>query len=113
MTKLLFNSNSSNAISVKDNNFNIMHYDNIIRTSYIVEEDSEVYIDGELKDTAKAGDLIILLYGIEQRYEKSEVIVIRNDKISDYLEIRNKYYAEKAGKETESICCNNCCESAN
>lgn len=44
-----------------DNNFNPVPLEsrNTIRSGYFIEEESEVYINGEHKYTAKPGDVII------------------------------------------------------
>lgn len=57
-----------------DNNLNpaLLGSNSLLRNAYCIKEESEVYINGEHKYTAKPGDIIISFYGIEDRYDKTE-----------------------------------------
>lgn len=57
-----------------DNNLNPapLGSNSLLRNAYCIKEESEVYINGEHKYTAKPGDIIISFYGIEDRYNKTE-----------------------------------------
>ena len=71
MKKVLI-SNECHPIVLDDNlNPVPLRSNRTIRNGYLVEEESEVYINGEHKYTAKPGDIIIGLYGIEDIYNLS------------------------------------------
>lgn len=96
-----------------DNNFNPVPLEsrNTIRSGYFIEEESEVYINGEHKYTAKPGDVIINFYGIEDRYGESEYFLVPRELFGDYFVRLEKYKASKQSEiNNEELCCN-CCES--
>lgn len=98
---------------VLDNNLNPVSLEsrNIIRDGYRIEEESEVYINGEHKYTAKPGDMIISFYGIENRYEKLEYFLVPGKLFGDYFVRLEKYKASKQSEiNNENLCCD-CCES--
>lgn len=68
-----------------DNNLNPapLGSNSLLRNAYCIKEESEVYINGEHKYTAKPGDIIISFYGIEDRYNKTEYFQYREN----YLKI--------------------------
>lgn len=111
MKKVLI-SNECYPIAI-DNNLNpvLLESRNIIRDGYRIEEESEVYINGEHKYTAKPGDIIISFYGIEDRYNKTECFLVPGKLFEDYFVRLEKYEASKQSEiNNEGLCCN-CCES--
>ena len=111
MKKVLI-SNECYPIAI-DNNLNPVSLDsrNIIRDGYRIEEESEVYINGEHKYTAKPGDIIISFYGIEDRYNKTEYFLVPGKLFEDYFVRLEKYKASKQSEiNNENLCCD-CCES--
>ena len=111
MKKVLI-SNECYPIAI-DNNLNPVSLEsrNIIRDGYRIEEESEVYINGEHKYTAKPGDIIISFYGIEDRYNKTEYFLVPGKLFEDYFVRLEKYEASKQSEiNNENLCCD-CCES--
>lgn len=111
MKKVLI-SNECYPIAI-DNNLNPVSLEsrNIIRDGYRIEEESEVYINGEHKYTAKPGDMIISFYGIGNRYEKLEYFLVPGKLFGDYFVRLEKYKASKQSEiNNENLCCD-CCES--
>ena len=95
-----------------DNNLNPAPLDNsLLRNAYCIKEESEVYINGEHKYTAKPGDIIISFYGIEDRYNKTEYFLVPGKLFEDYFVRLEKYKASKQSEiNNENLCCD-CCES--
>lgn len=82
-----------------------------LRNAYYIKEESEVYINGEHKYTAKPGDIIISFYGIEDRYNKTEYFLVPGKLFEDYFVRLEKYEASKQSEiNNEGLCCD-CCES--
>lgn len=111
MKKVLI-SNECYPIAI-DNNLNPVSLEsrNIIRDGCRIEEESEVYINGEHKYTAKPGDMIISFYGIENRYEKLEYFLVPGKLFGDYFVRLEKHKASKQSEiNNENLCCD-CCES--
>jgi hypothetical protein len=95
-----------------DNNLNpaLLRSDSLLRNAYYIKEESEVYINGEHKYTAKPGDIIISFYGIEDRYNKTEYFLVPRKLFEDYFVRLEKYKASEQGKiNNEELCCD-CCE---
>lgn len=114
MEKILI-SKGNGPVVINGDNYRIGDRDEIVRDCFYIENDSEVFIDGKLKYTAKAGDVIIRLYGIEDRYTDYEYCLIPGSFFGDY------FTRLKAGKEVrkskkcgcnscENLCCD--CEAA-
>lgn len=83
----------------------------LLRNGFCIKEESEVYINGEHKYTAKPGDIIISFYGIEDRYTKTEYFLIPGEFFGDYFVRLEKYKASKQSNiDCEKVCCD-CCES--
>ena len=98
---------------VLDNNLNPVPLNsrNTVRDGYCIEEESEVYINGEHKYTAKPGDMIISFYGIEDKYNKLEYFLVPGKLFGDYFVRLEKYKASKQSEiNNEELYCN-CCES--
>lgn len=96
-----------------DNNLNpaLLRPDSLLRNAYYIKEESEVYINGEHKYTAKPGDIIISFYGIEDRYNKTEYFLVPGKLFEDYFVRLEKYEASKQSEiNNEGLCCD-CCES--
>ena len=96
-----------------DNNLNpaLLRSDSLLRNAYYIKEESEVYINGEHKYTAKPGDIIISFYGIEDRYNKTEYFLVPGKLFEDYFVRLEKYKASKQSEiNNEGLCCD-CCES--
>lgn len=96
-----------------DNNLNpaLLGSDSLLRNAYYIKEESEVYINGEHKYTAKPGDIIISFYGIEDRYNKTEYFLVPGKLFEDYFVRLEKYKASKQSEiNNENLCCD-CCES--
>ena len=96
-----------------DNNLNpaLLMSDSLLRNAYYIKEESEVYINGEHKYTAKPGDIIISFYGIEDRYNKTEYFLVPGKLFEDYFVRLEKYKASKQSEiNNENLCCD-CCES--
>ena len=96
-----------------DNNLNpaLLRSDSLLRNAYYIKEESEVYINGEHKYTAKPGDMIISFYGIENRYEDFEYFLVPSEFFGDYFVRLEKYKASKQSEiNNENLCCD-CCES--
>ena len=96
-----------------DNNLNpaLFRSDSLLRNAYYIKEESEVYINGEHKYTAKPGDIIISFYGIEDRYNKTEYFLVPGKLFEDYFVRLEKYKASKQSEiNNENLCCD-CCES--
>lgn len=110
MKKVLI-SNECHPIALDDNlNPVPLRSNRTIRNGYLVEEESEVYINGEHKYTAKPGDIIIGLYGIEDIYNKPEYFLVPVELFGDYFARLEKFKASEQGKiNNEELCCN-CCE---
>ena len=114
MEKVLISENYGPVI-VTGNNYCFGDSDGVIRDCYYIENDSEVFINGELKYTAKAGDAIVRLYGVKDRYCNYEYCLIPGSIFGDYF---TRLKAEKETRpskkyrcnDCESICCN--CEAA-
>ena len=70
-----------------DNNLNPapLGSNSLLRNAYCIKEESEVYINGEHKYTAKPGDIIISFYGIEDRYNKTEYFLVPGKLFEDYF----------------------------
>lgn len=111
MKKVLI-SNECHPIVLDDNlNPVPLRSNRTIRNGYLVEEESEVYINGEHKYTAKPGDIIIGLYGIEDIYNKTEYFLVPGKLFEDYFVRLEKYEASKQSEiNNEGLCCD-CCES--
>lgn len=111
MKKVLI-SNECHPIVLDDNlNPVPLRSNRTIRNGYLVEEESEVYINGEHKYTAKPGDIIIGLYGIEDIYNKPEYFLVPGKLFEDYFVRLEKYEASKQSEiNNEGLCCD-CCES--
>lgn len=83
----------------------------LLRDGYHIKEDSEVYINGEHKYTAKPGDIIISFYGIEDIYGKTEYFLVPGELLGDYFVRLEKYKTSKQSSiDCEKVCCD-CCES--
>lgn len=110
MKKVLI-SNECHPIVLDDNlNPVPLRSNRTIRNGYLVEEESEVYINGEHKYTAKPGDIIIGLYGIEDIYNKPEYFLVPGKLFEDYFVRLEKYEASKQSEiNNEGLCCD-CCE---
>lgn len=96
-----------------DNNLNPapLGSNSLLRNAYCIKEESEVYINGEHKYTAKPGDIIIRFYGIEDRYNKTEYFLVPGKLFEDYFVRLEKYKASKQSEiNNENLCCD-CCES--
>lgn len=96
-----------------DNNLNPapLESNRPLRNAYCIKEESEVYINGEYKYTAKPGDIIINFYGIEDRYNKTEYFLVPGKLFEDYFVRLEKYEASKQSEiNNEGLCCD-CCES--
>lgn len=96
-----------------DNNLNPapLGSNRFLRNAYCIKEESEVYINGEHKYTAKPGDIIISFYGIEDRYNKPEYFLVPGKLFEDYFVRLEKYEASKQSEiNNEGLCCD-CCES--
>lgn len=96
-----------------DNNLNPapLRSHSLLRNAYCIKEESEVYINGEHKYTAKPGDTIIGFYGIEDRYNKTEYFLVPGKLFEDYFVRLEKYEASKQSEiNNENLCCD-CCES--
>lgn len=96
-----------------DNNLNpaLLRSGSLLRNAYYIKEESEVYINGEHKYTAKPGDIIIGFYGIEDRYNKTEYFLVPGKLFEDYFVRLEKYKASKQSEiNNENLCCD-CCES--
>lgn len=96
-----------------DNNLNPapLESNRLFRNAYRIKEESEVYINGEHKYTAKPGDIIINFYGIEDRYNKTEYFLVPGKLFEDYFVRLEKYEASKQSEiNNEGLCCD-CCES--
>lgn len=96
-----------------DNNLNPapLESNRLLRNAYYIKEESEVYINGEHKYTAKPGDIIINFYGIEDRYNKTEYFLVPGKLFEDYFVRLEKYEASKQSEiNNEGLCCD-CCES--
>lgn len=96
-----------------DNNLNpaLLGSDSLLRKAYYIKEESEVYINGEHKYTAKPGDIIISFYGIEDRYNKTEYFLVPGKLFEDYFVRLEKYKASKQSEiNNKNLCCD-CCES--
>lgn len=94
-----------------DNNLNpaLLRSDGLLRNAYCIKEESEVYINGEHKYTAKPGDIIISFYGIEE-YNKTEYFLVPGKLFEDYFVRLEKYKASKQSEiNNENLCCD-CCE---
>ena len=96
---------------VLDNNLNPVPLNsrNTVRDGYCIEEESEVYINGEHKYTAKPGDIIISFYGIEDRYNKTEYFLVPGKLFEDYFVRLEKY---KNGKQSNINSAKKCCDCA-
>ena len=95
-----------------DNNLNpaLLRSDSLLRNAYYIKEESEVYINGEHKYTAKPGDIIISFYGIEDRYNKTEYFLVPGKLFEDYFVRLEKYEASKQSEiNNEELCCD-CCK---
>ena len=95
-----------------DNNLNpaLLRSDSLLRNAYYIKEESEVYINGEHKYTAKPGDIIIGLYGIEDIYNKPEYFLVPVEFFGDYFARLEKLKAsEQSEINNEGLCCD-CCE---
>ena len=89
----------------------LLRSDSLLRNAYYIKEESEVYINGEHKYTAKPGDIIISFYGIEDRYNKTEYFLVPGKLFEDYFVRLEKYKASKQSEiNNENLCCD-CCES--
>lgn len=110
MKKVLI-SNECHPIVLDDNlNPVPLRSNRTIRNGYLVEEESEVYINGEHKYTAKPGDIIIGLYGIEDIYNKPEYFLVPVELFGDYFVRLEKHKASKQSEiNNENLCCD-CCE---
>lgn len=96
-----------------DNNLNPapLESNSVFRNAYCIKEESEVYINGEHKYTAKPGDIIINFYGIEDRYNKTEYFLVPGKLFEDYFVRLEKYEASKQSEINNEGLCRNCCES--
>lgn len=95
-----------------DNNLNPapLRSNSLLRNAYYIKEESEVYINGEHKYTAKPGDIIIGFYGIEDIYNKTEYFLVPGKLFEDYFVRLEKYEASKQSEiNNEGLCCD-CCE---
>ena len=92
-----------------DNNLNpaLLRSDSLLRNAYYIKEESEVYINGEHKYTAKPGDIIISFYGIEDRYNKTEYFLVPGKLFEDYFVRLEKY---KNGKQSNINSAKQCCD---
>lgn len=94
-----------------DNNLNPtpLESNRLLRNAYYIKEESEVYINGEHKYTAKPGDIIINFYGIEDRYNKTEYFLVPGKLFEDYFVRLEKYEASKQSEiNNEGLCCDRC-----
>lgn len=108
MEKILISKNYY-PVTINDNNYSLTDNDGIVRDSYYIENDSEVFIDGKLKYTAKAGDVVIRLYGIENRYANFEYYLIPGSIFGDYF---TRLKAEKEARQPKNSIrnvCEKCC----
>lgn len=96
-----------------DNNLNPvpLRSNSLLRSAYRIKEESEVYINGEHKYTAKPGDVIINFYGIEDRYNKTEYFLVPGKLFEDYFVRLEKYEASKQSEINNEGLCYECCES--
>lgn len=96
-----------------DNNLNPapLESNSLLRNAYYIKEESEVYINGEHKYTAKPGDIIISFYGIEDRYNKAECFLVPGKLFEDYFVRLEKYKASKQSEINNENLCYDCCES--
>lgn len=96
-----------------DNNLNpaLLKSDSLIRNAYYIKEESEVYINGEHKYTAKPGDIIISFYDIEDRYNKTEYFLVPGKLFEDYFVRLEKHKASKQSEINNENLCYDCCES--
>ena len=94
-----------------DNNLNpaSLRSNSLLRNAYCIKEESEVYINGEHKYTAKPGDIIISFYGIEDRYNKTEYFLVPGKLFEDYFVRLEKY---KNGKQSNINSAKQCCDCA-
>ena len=92
-----------------DNNLNpaLLRSNSLLRNAYGIKEESEVYINGEHKYTAKPGDIIISFYDIEDRYTKTEYFLIPGEFFGDYFVRLEKY---KNGKQSNINSAKQCCD---
>lgn len=89
-----------------DNNLNPapLGSNSLLRNAYCIKEESEVYINGEHKYTAKPGDIIISFYGIEDRYNKTEYFLVPGKLFEDYFVRLEKYEASKQSELITKYC---------
>ena len=111
MKKVLI-SNECHPIEL-DNNLNPapLRSNSLLGNAYYIKEESEVYINGEHKYTAKPGDIIIGFCGIEDIYNKTEYFLVPGKLFGDYFVRLEKHKASKQSEiNNENLCCD-CCES--
>lgn len=111
MKKVLISDGCYPIVLGSDLNPTALESNGVLRHGFCIKEESEVYINGEHKYTAKPGDIIISFYGIEDRYTKTEYFLIPGEFFGDYFVRLEKY---KNGKQSNIDCekeCCDCCES--
>lgn len=98
---------------VLDSNLNTAPLDrnSFFRNGYRIKEESEVYINGEHKYTAKPGDIIISFYDIEGRYNKTEYFLVPGELFGDYFVRLEKYNTDKQSEISNAGKCRDCCNS--
>ena len=111
MKKILISDGCYPIVLGSDLNLTTLESSGAFRHGFCIKEESEVYINGEHKYTAKPGDIIISFYGIEDRYNKTEYFLVPGKLFEDYFVRLEKYEASKQSEiNNEGLCCD-CCES--
>lgn len=109
MKKILISDRCYPIVLGSDLNLTILESSGAFRHGFCIKEESEVYINGEHKYTAKPGDVIISFYDIEDRYTKTEYFLIPGEFFGDYFVRLEKY---KNGKQSNINSAKQCCDCA-